>query len=140
MRSRLIPQFTLLAAALVAAAACGPKKASGENAVKVTDITIGRSLTADIKIDDKSVDFKPADVIYAVVEAKGTGPATLAARWTYQDNQVVNEESKTVQLTGDEPVRTEFHISKPDGWPAGKYHLVVTLNGTKAGEQDFEVK
>jgi hypothetical protein len=140
MRTRLIPQFTLLAAALVAAAACGPKKASGGNAVKVTDISMGRSLTADIKIDDKSVNFKPADVIYAVVEAKGTGPATLAARWTYQDNQVVNEESKSVQLTGDEPVRTEFHISKPDGWPAGKYHLVVTLNGTKAGEQDFEVK
>ena len=73
MRTRLIPQFTLLAAALVTAAACGPKKARGENAVKVTDITMGRSLTADIKIDNKSVDFKPADVIYAVVEAKGGG-------------------------------------------------------------------
>jgi hypothetical protein len=140
MRTRLIPQFTLLAAALVAAAACGPKKASGENAVKVTDITMGRSLTAEIKIDDKAAEFKPADVIYAVVEAKGTGPATLAARWTYQDNQVVSEDSKTVQLTGDQPVRTEFHISKPDGWPTGMYHLVVMLNGTKAGDKDFEVK
>ena len=140
MRTRLVPQFTLLAAALITAAACGPKKARGESAVKVTNIDIGRSLTADIKIDDNTANFKPADVIYAVVETKGTGPATLGARWTYQDNQVVNESSKTVQLTGDDPVRTEFHISKPDGWPAGKYHLVVTLNGTNAGDKDFEVK
>jgi hypothetical protein len=140
MRTRLIPQFTLLATALLAAAACGPKKARGANAVQVTDIDMGRRLTADIKIDDKTTDFKPADMIYAVVETKGTGPATLATRWTYQDNQVVNESSKTISLQGNEPVRTEFHISKPDGWPTGKYHLVVMLNGTTAGEKDFEVK
>ena len=146
MRTRLIPQFTLMAA-LAVAAACGPKSASArneearkENAPKVTDISMGRSLSAGVKIDDQSTTFKPADAIYTVVETKGNGVATLAARWTYQDNQVVNESSKTVQLAGDEPVRTEFHISKPDGWPAGKYHVDIMLNGTKAGEKDFEVK
>jgi hypothetical protein len=142
MRTRLVPQFTLLAAALLAAAACGPKKASarGENAVQVTDISMGRSLAAGVKIDDQTTTFKPADAIYTVVETKGNGTATVAARWTYQDNQVVNESSKNIQLAGDEPVRTEFHISKPDGWPAGKYHVDIMLNGTKAGEKDFEVK
>ncbi|HWC73186.1 MAG TPA: hypothetical protein VG454_04545 [Gemmatimonadales bacterium] len=140
MRTRLMPHFTLLAAALVAAAACGPQKARGENAVKVTDIDVGRSLTADIKIDNKTTTFRPSDMIYTVVEAKGTGPATLGTRWTFQDNQVVSESTKTISLQGDQPVRTEFHISKPDGLPTGKYHLVVMLNGTTAGEKDFEVK
>jgi hypothetical protein len=137
-----MPQFTLLAAALLAAAACGPKKAAarGESAVKVTDVDMGRSLTADTKIDDKTVTFRPADVVYAVVETKGTGTATLDTRWTYQDNQVVDQSSKTIALNGDEPVRTEFHVSKPDGWPAGKYHFVVMINGQNAGEKDFEVK
>jgi hypothetical protein len=35
---------------------------------------------------------------------------------------------------------TEFHISKPDGWPAGKYSVVISIDGKPAGSQDFEVK
>jgi outer membrane usher protein FimD/PapC len=55
---------------------------------------------------------------------------------------VVNETSRTIAApaNADEPVRTEFHISQPTGLPPGKYHVVVMLNGTKAGEKDFEVK
>lgn len=142
MRTRLVPYFSLLIAATIAAAACGPKNARGAGAVSVTDINLGRSLTPDLKIDDKTDTFRPVDVIYLSVETKGAGPATLATRWTTQDNQVVNETSRTIAAPAkaDEPVRTEFHISQPTGLPAGKYHVVVTLNGTKAGEKDFEVK
>jgi hypothetical protein len=35
---------------------------------------------------------------------------------------------------------TEFHISKPDGLPAGKYKVEVLLNGNAAGSKDFTVK
>jgi uncharacterized protein YfaS (alpha-2-macroglobulin family) len=63
--------------------------------------------------------------------------ATLKARWTYQDGQVVNESTQTIAATGD--ARTEFHISKPDGWPAGKYKLEVLVNGSSAATKDFEV-
>lgn len=140
MRTRLLPLFTLLAAATIAAAACGPKTARGGTAVKVDAIDLGRSLKPDLKIDDNTTTFHPTDVIYASIETKGTGPATLATRWTYQDNQVVNESSRTISPSGDDPVRTEFHISKPEGWPEGKYHLVVMINGTTAGTKDFEVK
>lgn len=141
MRTRLVPYFSLLVAATIAAAACGPKRASGAaGSVKVTEIDLGRSLKPDLSIDDRADDFKPVDVIYVSVETKGTGPATLATRWTTQDNQVVNESSRTISPNGDEPVRTEFHISKPEGLPAGKYHVVVMLNGTTAGEKEFEVK
>jgi hypothetical protein len=80
------------------------------------------------------------DVIYLSIATKGAGPATLATRWTTQDGQLVNETSRTISPNGDQPVHTEFHISKPEGLPAGKYHVVVSLNGTTAGEKDFEVK
>jgi hypothetical protein len=140
MRTRLVPYFSLLVAATVAAAACGPKRASGAGAVSVTQVDLGRSLKPDLKIDDNTSTFRPTDVIYVSVETKGTGPATIGTRWTYQDNQVVNESSRTISPNGTEPARTEFHISKPEGLPAGKYHLVVTLNGTTAETKDFEVK
>src|SRR6476646_6638463 len=139
MRTRLLPQYmTLLVAAAVAVTACGPKKASGANAVAVTSVDLGRSLKPDLKIDDNTTTFHPADVIYASVETKGTNPVTLGSRWTFQDGQVVNETSRTISPTGDEPTRTEFHISKPGGWPVGKYHVVITLNGTTADQKDFE--
>jgi hypothetical protein len=132
--------LTLLVAAAVAVTACGPKSARGANAVSVTNVDLGRSLKPDLKIDDNTTTFHPADVIYASVETKGSGPVTLGSRWTFQDGQVVNESARTISPTGDEPTRTEFHISKPGGWPVGKYHLVITLNGTTADQKDFEVK
>lgn len=140
MRTRLVPYFSLLIAATVAAAACGPKKVSGAGAVSVSEINLGRSLKPDLKIDESTNTFRPVDVIYLSVETKGVGPVTLGTRWTYQDNQVVNETSRTISPNGNEPTYTEFHISKPEGLPTGKYHVVVILNGTTAGEKDFEVK
>lgn len=140
MRTRLVPYFSLLMAATIAAAACNPKKASGAGAVSVSEIDLGRSLNANLKIDDNTSTFHPTDVIYLSVETKGTGPATLGTRWTFQDNQVVSESSRTISPNGNDPARTEFHISKPAGLPAGKYHVVVMLNGTTAGEKDFEVQ
>jgi hypothetical protein len=62
----------------------------------------------------------------------------LKARWTYQDGQVVNESTEMIAPTGD--ARTEFHISKPDGWPTGKYKLEVFLNGSSAITRDFAVE
>ena len=63
---------------------------------------------------------------------------TLAARWTYQDGQVVKEQSEAIAPAGN--AHTEFHIAKPDGWPAGKYTVAVSINGAAAGSKDFVVK
>jgi hypothetical protein len=141
MRTRLIPHFTLVCAALVAAAACGRKAdARAGSSASVSAIDLGRSLKPDLKIDDNTDTFRPGDVIYASIETKGSGSATVAARWTFQDGQLVDESTRTISLNGNDPARTEFHLSKPGGWPVGKYHLVITLNGTTAGTKDFEVK
>lgn len=140
MRTRSVSYFALLLAATVVATACGKKASGGTAAVSVTEIDLGRSLKPDLTIDDKTDTFRPNDVIYASVETKGSGPATLAARWTFDDNQLVDESSRTISPTGNGPARTEFHVSKPGGWPTGKYHLTMTLNGATAGTKDFEIK
>ena len=83
--------------------------------------------------------FKPTDTIYASILTEGpAAAATLKARWTYQDGQAVKESTQTIAPTGD--ARTEFHISKPDGWPTGKYKLEVILNDSSAATKDFEVQ
>ena len=107
--------------------------------VRVSHIDMGRSLNADKTISDNSNSFKANDTIYASIATAGTAAtATLKARWTYQDGQVVNESTQTIAPTGD--ARTEFHISKPDGWPTGKYKLEVFLNGSSVATKDFEVQ
>ena len=107
--------------------------------VTVFHVEMGRSLTADKAIDDKTDSFKPNDTIYAsIVTERPAATATLKARWTYQDGQVVNESTQTIAPAGG--ARTEFHISKPDGWPTGKYKLEVFLNGSAAATRDFEVE
>jgi hypothetical protein len=135
---------SLLVLALAALAACGSKPAPPPAApaapagVKVTGISVGRSLGADQTIADKTESFKPADTIYVSIKTEGAASsATLAARWTFQDGQVVTESHQTIAPTGD--AFTEFHISKPDGLPAGKYKVEVMLDGASAGIKDFEV-
>lgn len=149
MRIRPASTFALGIAALLAVTACG-EKAQGRNAnatttrtgstaVAVTDIDLGRSLNPDLTIKDNTETFRPGDVIYASIETKGSGSTTLQARWTAQNSQVIDDASRTI-TAGDDPTRTEFHISKPDGWPEGRYRVTVFVNGTEAAFKDFEVK
>lgn len=140
MRTRLVSTCSLGLAAMLAVAACGEKARGGTTAVSVTEIDLGRSLKPDLTIEDNTNTFKPSDVIYTSIETKGAGPATLTVRWTTKNDQLVDETSRTVSPADDRPARTEFHLSKPDGWPEGEYHLTVLLDGRKVGEKDFEVK
>ena len=106
--------------------------------VRISQVDMGRSLAADKAIADRTDSFKPNDTIYASIATAGSASsAALKARWTYQDGQVVNESTQTIAPTGN--ARTEFHISKPDGWPTGKYKLETFLNGSSSGTKDFEV-
>jgi hypothetical protein len=136
-------------ALLVTAAACGKKDnattdgttsgAATATPVQVTDVKVGRALGSDQRLSDETSDFRPSDVIYAVVETRGTGPGTtLEARWTYQDGQTVDQSSRTIAASGED--FTEFHISKPSRWPKGKYTVQVLLNGSPAGSKEFQVK
>jgi hypothetical protein len=106
--------------------------------VKLSSLEIGRSVGGDKRITSPTDKFSARDTIYASVATSGSSPnSTITARWTYQDGQVVKEDSRAIAANGSEA--TEFHISKPSGWPKGKYKVTVTV-GSSTKSEDFEVK
>lgn len=114
--------------------------APGE-ALRVTDVDVGRSIGTDRRVNDndETDEFGPNDTIYISVDTEGTASgATLMARWTFEDGQVVDETSQTISPTG--PAVTEFHISNPAGWPPGNYEVEILLNGTRAETKSFSVR
>jgi len=139
--------LSLCLALLVVTAACGDRKAgtdgtvgtTGASAVRVADVSLGRAIGADKAVSDSTDKFRPTDTVYASVATDGTAQsATLRAKWTFEDGQTVDESSRTIAPSGRE--RTEFHIAKPSGWPAGKYKVEVFLNDQSAGTKTFEVE
>jgi hypothetical protein len=108
-------------------------------AFKVSDVKLGKSLNTDKTIKDNTDDFGVRDTIYASVKTEGSATgATLMARWTFQDGQVVEEQTQTINATGDSI--TEFHVMKATAWPKGTYKLAIMLNGTEVETEDFEIK
>ncbi|HKQ61203.1 MAG TPA: hypothetical protein VJS92_07915 [Candidatus Polarisedimenticolaceae bacterium] len=106
--------------------------------VSVVAVTLGRELGTDKKVLAASESFAPGDTIYASVDTQGAAAtASLAARWKYQDGQTVHEESQAIAPLG--PATTEFHVSKPDGWPQGSYTVEILLNGVSVRTASFRV-
>jgi hypothetical protein len=143
---------TVLAALLlVSATACGKKDADEGAAgtaagtpatpaagVTVPDVKLGKGVDASHRVTDETDDFDTGDMIYATVMTSGASPsATVHARWTFEDGQLVDSTTQTIAPTGD--AATEFHIMKPGGWPKGKYKLTVLVNGTEAKTKEFKV-
>jgi hypothetical protein len=106
---------------------------------RVSGVQVGSAIGADKAVVTPTSSLAPGDTIYASVATEGASPkVTLTARWTYEDGQLVNEESQTIAPEG--PATSEFHISKPDGWPAGRYQVQILADGTAVATQQFEVR
>jgi hypothetical protein len=151
----MLRRFWLIPACvgLVAASACSKKADTSTDTaatttpgttmtpaqpVSVTGVQLGKAVGADNKVTSETDDFKPNDTIYASVATDGVAQnATLSARWTYQDGQVVDTTSRAIAPAG--AAATEFHISKPSGFPKGKYKVEIMLNGTTTQSKDFKV-
>jgi hypothetical protein len=141
MRHSTKIHLPLCLALLMAAAACHGNAANNAATagVRVTDVTLGRSVGGDKAITDRTETFKPNDTIYASVATEGSAPsATIRAKWSFETGQLVDESTRTIAPNNRE--RTEFHISKPDGWPAGKYKLEVFLNDQATETKNFDVR
>lgn len=121
-------------------AGTGTMPTGDSSAAMVTfgSVELGSTVDASNKIAASGTSFAPKDTIYASVETNGNGNATVAAKWSYQDGQVVHEDSKTINATG--PETTAFMISKPSGLPAGNYKVDISLNGNQVASKDFTVK
>ena len=111
--------------------------------VSVTTVDLGTTVGPDKKVAAPTATFKPKDTINASVGTTTSDPASavssrLGAKWTFQDGQTVKEDTADINFAG--PGQTVFTISKPDGFPTGKYKLEVMLDGAVVQTRDFEVK
>ena len=155
MRTRIL--FTLFVSAALALSACGKKEepktapapapaptsvpAPAPAGIAVSGMTVGKSIGADKKVTAATEAFAKDDTMYVSVNTTGSGTAKLDAKWTYRKGDkvaVVKEDSMTINATG--PATNEFHVSKPDGWPAGDYEVEVMLNGKPVGSKKLTVK
>ena len=158
MTRRLLP--VLLVAALLAVNACSKKEEAPKPeavpapapvpapvpppppaGVTVGSIALGNAIGADKKVTQAAESFGKKDTIYASIDTTGAGAATLKAKWTYHKGDkeaVVKEDTQTINPTG--PATSEFHISKPDGWPAGEYKVEIWVDDKSAGTKTFTVK
>ncbi len=104
-------------------------------------VTLGKAIGADKTVTAPAEVFAKGDTIYASVGTTGTGTATVQAKWTFsKDGKTVSvkEDSATINATG--PSTTEFHVSKPDGWPVGTYQLDILIDGKQAASKPFRVQ
>jgi hypothetical protein len=108
--------------------------------IAVDGVDLGNQLGPDKHVVAVIDVFKPHDTIYATVSTSGASSnANLNAHWTYgSKGQVVSDTSQAIAPTG--PAVTEFHITKPSGWPKGDYQVVISLNGQQAATKTFKVQ
>ena len=121
------------------AARAAPTPAPAPPPFTVQSVEVGKSIGADKKVTAAVTTFGRRDTIYASVSTDGAAPSkTIAAKWTFQNGQIVKEQSQSIAPTG--PAATEFHISKAGPWPVGKYKVEISVDGATAGSKDFEIK
>jgi hypothetical protein len=107
--------------------------------IEVVEVDLGKGVQSDKTIRDETDDFGQRDTVFASVRTSGTADnATITARWTFQDGQVVDERTETISPTGE--ANTTFRISQPGGLPRGNYTLTILVNGAEAQKKEFEVK
>jgi hypothetical protein len=109
--------------------------------ISVSSVTVGNAVGDGNKVAVAGDTFAKTDTIYVSVDTTGSGTAKLDAQWTYRKGDevaVVKEDSMILNTMG--PATNEFHVSKPDGWPAGDYEVEVMLDGTSVGTKKFTVK
>jgi hypothetical protein len=124
------------------APAPAPAPTPSPAAVSVSSATLGSAVGPDKKVTAPKETFAKSDTIYAAVDTSGSGTANLKARWTYMAKDgktvAVKEEAQTIQAAG--PATTEFHISKPDGWPPGDYQVEVLHDDKVVQTKRFKVQ
>lgn len=108
----------------------------------VSAVTLGNAVGADKRVTTASDSFSPRDTIYASVETTGAGRAQLRALWTFvRGAQTSKVDETTIELDAVAPAVTEFHVSKPGGWPKGDYRVEIFLGdaGSPAMTKTFKV-
>lgn len=122
-----------------AAPAPAPMNEPMPAAVTVSSVTVGNMAAADKSVAPMAM-LGTKDKIIVSVKTDGTATNTnVTAKLTYQDGQVVGEQSAHLNTTGSETTNIEF--TNANAWPAGKYRAEVMVDGKSVGmPHEFEVK
>ena len=118
---------------------------AGPATAQVHGLELGNVIGADRRVTRPMSGFSPRDItLHAAVSIGSSNPAnavagTLVAKWSHLDSgQTVREERKDLLFAGEDV--TDFQISKPDGWPTGRYKVEISLDGNVVQTREFEVK
>lgn len=111
----------------------------------VSTVDIGNAVGADMKVSAPTASFKPTETFHVAIGTATSDPAATVAgkvsvKLVYMngtEEMVVNDESRDMNLTG--AGSTNFQFAKPDGWPAGKYKVYVSMNGNVVQTKEIEV-
>jgi hypothetical protein len=111
----------------------------------VSSVEIGNAVGPDQKISTATTAFKPAETFHvsiatATSDASATVAGKVGAKLVYVDasgETVISDETRDLNLTG--AGSTNFQFAKPGGWPAGKYKVYVSLDGTVVQTKEIEV-
>ena len=126
-----------LAVALILALAVGCS-APGEP-VKIVALDLTHELDAKNQPRSPRETFAPTSTVYAAIETEGSGPATLAAKWTDDEGTVLADQKQ--EIDPSDTGHFEFHHQPESGeWALGRYKVIVTLNGGGARTREFEIR
>jgi hypothetical protein len=148
----------LLAGTVVAAAACGGREnareaesgsadsapgattaAPASEEFKVGTVMIGKRISDTKLITEPTFQFAPRDTVYVSIGTTGKADSVaLTAVWRFQTGQRVDSSTQVIRPSG--PENTEFHVSRPKGWPIGTYNVTVYSDGDSVDAKNFVVK
>ncbi|SFS17128.1 hypothetical protein SAMN05216570_3475 [Dyella sp. OK004] len=108
---------------------------------RIAAVTVGNQVADDHRVSEAKNHFAPNDkAIYASVATQGnTKGVTLNATWTYLEGQARPITSTSQSIATDGPAVTTFEVRNPSLWPAGKYQVVISLDGKPVSTQGFDV-
>ncbi len=111
---------------------------------KVTSATLARGYDEQTsKPIDPTAVFKPTDsVIHLVVTTAyvPSGTKVGAEWWAVEAAGVKDHKIDAAELSMESTGVVHFTLSRPEGWPPGKYKVILSLDGKANRTLEFEVR
>lgn len=111
----------------------------------IASVDVGSAVDAAMKVTAPTASFKPKDTVHVSIATSTSDPAAtvagkVGAKLTYMngtEEMVVSDETRDLNMT--DKGTTNFQFAKPDGWPAGKYKIAISLDGNVVQTREFDV-